>query len=103
MTIPCTYSLGLYYSFFNWVNSPNIDWKEDKKRLELEINHKFPEFEGFFLAFSENPFLKDLFNQVMENLIHHFPENAIFYADKLKTLTNEDEMAIYLEGKPNMI
>ena len=58
-----------------------------------------PEFKNFEKALNEGVVLQSMFCTTMGNLIDQMPNNAIFFADKLRTLTFSDPIIIYLLGE----
>jgi len=64
-----------------------------------EIFKRMPEFKKFDKVLSQSSVLQRMFNTTMANIIENMPKNAIFYADKLKTLTDSDPISVYLLGE----
>ena len=64
----------------------------------IELCDNFPEFKSLN-EFICNPSLRRLFNLIMENLQNHSDKDAIFFVDKLITLTDAHPAVVYLQGE----
>lgn len=64
-----------------------------------EICRRMPEFRSFEKVLSQGFVLERMFSITMTNLIDHMPCNAIFYADKLQTLSENNSIVLYLLGE----
>ena len=61
--------------------------------------HSFPELEGFSDSLLSNECLKRLYDLTIDNLNIHSYRDAIFFCDKLLTLSNNHEAVVYLMGE----
>lgn len=93
-----SYTQALYSYYYNFIQNEFSSAQSAKKKKHLFLN-KNPEFSTFDQFVTSSKVILSMFKLTMENLIDHMPENAIFYADKLKTLTNNDNIVLFLLGK----
>ena len=91
-----SYTNALYYYYYNFIVDSGGAGASKKKDIFFG---NFPEFKKMEKFLDESNVIKGLFKLTMGNLIEHMPKNAIFYADKLKTLTNNDPIILYLLGE----
>jgi tetratricopeptide (TPR) repeat protein len=61
--------------------------------------HEFPELEGFANVLLANECLKRLYDLTIDNLNMHSYKDAIFFCDKLLTLSNSHLAIVYLMGE----
>ena len=78
---------SIYYK--NLINEDNI----------YEIVEKFPEIKSFNELLSKNTCLYRLYIMTIENINCQLYQNAIFFADKLLTLTNAHPLIVFLLGE----
>ena len=91
-----SYKNALYYYYYNFMDDSQKLLNPKRKEIFFE---KFPEFKTMERILEESTVVKGIFDLTMINLIEHMPKNAIFYADKLKTLTENDPIMLFLLGK----
>lgn len=93
-----SYTQALYSYYYSFIENDNEELSASIKKKSAFLS-KYPEFATFDQFISTSKVILSMFKLTMENMIDHMPENAIFYADKLKTLTNNDEIVLFLLGK----
>lgn len=90
-----SYKNALYYYYYNFMEEEQFPLNSKKKE---SFFLKFPEFKIMEKCLEDSSVVKGIFDLTMINLIEQMPKNAIFYADKLKTLTNNNPTILYLLG-----
>ena len=76
----------------------NFYYKSQSDDSLIELSDSFPEFKSLNELLS-NPSLKRLFNLIIENLQNNSDKDAIFFIDKLITLTDAHPAIVYLQGE----
>jgi hypothetical protein len=64
-----------------------------------DLLEKFPEIKTFNDILNNNPSLKRLYSLAIENIQTQSYKDAIFYTEKLATLTNNHPLIIYMLGE----
>lgn len=74
-------------------------FKCSTNELTSEFAETFPEVKQFNDILNQNPSLRRLYTLVIENLQLQSHKDAIFFCDKLLTLTDNNPMVVYLMGE----
>ena len=89
-----SYNEYLFHTFYaHFKSTENIGAKETTR-----FENAPKELKEFYDTLAKNPALKKIYKIIIENLLNHHSANAIFYADKLRTLLNNHSIVIYLLG-----
>ena len=86
------YLFHILYSHFKY--NDNTEGKP-----VIKLNNLSTELKEFYDTLCKSPALIKIYKIIIENLLNHQPANAIFYADKLRTLTKNHSIVIFLLGK----
>ena len=94
-------SVGRKPNIFAPVKLQKMDFMTEILRPYFSTHpyHDFPELEGFVNVLLANECLKKLYDLTIENLSIHSYQDAIFFCDKLLTLSNCHLTVVYLMGE----